>query len=296
LTTIETSLNSISGFKFDLVGAVDSNFNGMLMSIKNVGVRIQTTLKSLPTSEFVEKKIKGMLDAVKNSFDVLNQIATLTIDDKVISVAESFKTTITDINTKLKHAALDLPNHKNVKQLNAIISYVNRLNNGFNGIADTDTESVEKNINNYIKFIDKVNTVEIKKLETSAQMFKQMASFSNSIKGNFEKLAETLAEDLMPILEELKTIMGQVPEKLDTGFQNTSASIAATTAAPTRANITAQVGRENPNLTREQIEKVVDTRLNEKANNEASSPLAKLDELINLLKGTTGNAIVQIKS
>jgi cytochrome c556 len=145
-------------------------------------------------------------------------------------------------------------------------------------------------LNEFLK--DKINTVEVKKLETSANMFKQMANFSSSIKGNFEKLAETLAEDLMPILQELKEIMGQVPEKLDTGFQNTSASIAATTYAPTTANVTEQVNRENPNLTKEEVETIVKTRLNEKAKSDANSTMSKLDELISLLKGYSGDNVI----
>lgn len=157
---------------------------------------------------------------------------------------------------------------------------------------DVKVNKLDKTIDNYIKFIDKVNTVEVKKLETSANMFKQMANFSSSIKGNFEKLAETLAEDLMPILQELKEIMGQVPEKLDTGFQNTSASIAATTYAPTTANVTEQVNRENPKLSKEEVDNIVKTRLNERAKADANSTISKLDELISLLKGYSGDNVI----
>jgi hypothetical protein len=48
--------------------------------------------------------------------------------------------------------------------------------------------------------------------------------------------------------------------------------------------MTAQVNRENPGMSKEEVKKVVDNRLNEQARAQASSLESKFDELIELLK------------
>jgi hypothetical protein len=119
-----------------------------------------------------------------------------------------------------------------------------------------------------------------------------MSKFSNSIRGDFDKLAEALSDKLLPVLEELKEVMSVIPEKIDVGFQNTSASIAATSAPATTTNVTEQVKRENPNMTPEQIKKVVDNRIAEKSKADANGIGAKLDELMALLRGFGSDNVI----
>lgn len=229
------------------------------------------------------------LGLVSTMVERLNSINNFTGFENVNAKVDEICNSANNIITKINGITPDVKEQdikKRIGVLRLINDEITKLGK------DVKVNKLDKTIDNYIKFIDKVNTVEVKKLETSANMFKQMANFSSSIKGNFEKLAETLAEDLMPILQELKEIMGQVPEKLDTGFQNTSASIAATTYAPTTANVTEQVNRENPNLSKEEVDNIVKTRLNEKAKADANSTISKLDELISLLKGYSGDNVI----
>jgi phage terminase Nu1 subunit (DNA packaging protein) len=96
----------------------------------------------------------------------------------------------------------------------------------------------------------------------------------------------------MPVLQELKEIMGVIPEKLDTGFQNTSASIAATTVAPTQETVTAQVNRENPTMTKKEVDNIVQQRMKDYSKTEATGVVAKLDQLIDLLKGYSGENVM----
>jgi hypothetical protein len=119
-----------------------------------------------------------------------------------------------------------------------------------------------------------------------------MTEFSRSIRGNFKALAETINEDLMPVLEELKKIMEEIPEKLDTGFAGTAASIGAANAPVTEESIGEQVKRENPVISPEEFSKIVKERLAEQAKTKATGVEAKLDELIKLLKGDGGSYVV----
>ena len=109
---------------------------------------------------------------------------------------------------------------------------------------------------------------------------------------DFDKLAESLSDKLLPVLTEIKNVMSTVPEKLDIGFQSTAASIGATNAAPTKENYEAQIKRENPNLSKEDVDLIVRSRLNERAKADANGVAAKIDELMSLLKGFSGSNVV----
>lgn len=176
------------------------------------------------------------------------------------------------------------------------ISWMRRINETVKEMSRINPTALNKSkraLAGHIALIKKINEVDVAKLETAAKMFQHMSEFSRSIKGNFVALAKTINEDLMPVLEELKKIMEQIPEKLDVGFQNTSASIAATTETPTEEGVAAQVGRENPALTKKDVDSIVKQRMTAHSKRESNGVVAKLDELISLLKGNGGTVEVR---
>lgn len=237
-------------------------------------------------------KVEGILISTGEIVNVLKEIATFevdtnTIDTKLTNIFEC----VDKVTERIKNTQADIPNANQLEKIAPLANYIESLGNGFKNIGDADASKVEKNLGNYSSFIDSINTVEVTKLETATNMFKQMSEFSNSIKGDFKDLAESLAEKLLPVLEDLKDIMEKVPEKLDTGFQNTAASIGATTAPATKENIEAQITRENPNLSKEDIDTIVANRLNENAKANINGVAAKLDELMDLLRGTNTGPI-----
>jgi hypothetical protein len=86
--------------------------------------------------------------------------------------------------------------------------------------------------------------------------------------------------------------MVDVPEKLDKGFSNTSASIAAANQSPTTRGYMAQVKREEPNISEKEAERKAVERMNEKAQADSNGIAAKLDELIALFKGIGADTAV----
>ena len=209
---------------------------------------------------------------------------------------------LSGINTKVNSivsgatSVIDLINNHDFGSIDddklEILEQITDIIEDFTDINGENADGVVKVVNSYANFIDKVNTVDVTKLETSTKMFEQMARFSESIEGDFDELAETLSDKLLPVLTELKEVMSVLPEKIDVGFQNTSASIAATGTAPTRENYEAQLKRENPNLSQADVDAIVTARLNEKATTEANGITAKLDELMTLLKGFSGDRVI----
>ena len=220
----------------------------------------------------------GMVSELAKQLEIINKLPDTS---NTLNNVNILCNTADNIINKLT-GNIKLPRRNN--KLKLIEQFIEITNN----IKPRKVKSTVKLFESSINFVDKINTVDVKKLETSTRMFEQMAKFSSSIQGDFNKLAETLNENLMPVLEELKNIMGQIPEKLDTGFQNTSASIAATTTTQNASTVAAQVKRESPNISPEQQNIEVQRRLNAYNAAEANGMISKIDEMLNLLKGYSG--------
>ena len=81
-------------------------------------------------------------------------------------------------------------------QLSFIISQQERL-------SKINTGVLQKNTDNFIRFIDKANSVDVEKIKSIRDMFEQISEFSKSVRGDFDKLADVLSEKLVVILEKL---------------------------------------------------------------------------------------------
>ena len=174
------------------------------------------------------------------------------------------------------------------KTPNTAIKYANELNNLLGEFLENnnkvDLNRLKETTNNYIKFLDKIGSVKIDNLTKAVSIFKHMARFSESISGNFEKLSESINEDLMPVLEELKKIMEQVPEAVEKSSANISASVAANNNNQlSKSENVAQIQRENPNISESEAVKKALERTQQQAAKQADSVSAKLDKLISML-------------
>jgi hypothetical protein len=76
--------------------------------------------------------------------------------------------------------------------------------------AKINTQDLTKNTDSFVKFIDKANSVDSNKIKSIRDMFEQMANFSKSVKGDFDKLADILSEKLVDILDKLNTTISDV--------------------------------------------------------------------------------------
>ena len=307
--TITKNIEDIFGF----VGTLDTNIKKYMTKTEKRQIWDATLQKyvekDVEVSNYSRKERRQMnkandkLTKIESIITTLNNVSQTITNLKNFKITDKEKESI-ETNITLMFGTVDSLNTVIQKQLEKSKSDIDEddLNDftfGLKSISESietfskvDTTKMEKNINNYAKFIDKINTIEVEKVKATTDMFKQMSEFSNSIKGDFDKLAEALSEKLLPVLEDLKEVMGVLPEKIDSGFNKTSASIGAVASPQSKESIEAQVIRENPSLNKEEVEKIVSTRLNEKANADANGLTAKLDELISLLKGSSGERVL----
>lgn len=170
------------------------------------------------------------------------------------------------------------------------IKYASKLNNLLEQFSQNnnkvDLNKLKETTNNYIKFLDKIGSIRVDNLTKAASVFKQMAQFSESINGNFDGLAETINERLMPVLEELKQIMNESSDRLEKGFNSTNETLVATSPVPvSKSSMTGIVKAGNPGMTDSQASAAADKRLADQMRSQSQTLVAKLDEVIELLSG-----------
>jgi hypothetical protein len=131
------------------------------------------------------------------------------------------------------------------------------------------------------------------KLKLSAGMFEQMARFSESVHGNFDRIADAVNEDLMPALKELKDLMEKLPKAVRDSGATISASISAASGiALSGADTFAQVKRENPNASNAELAQKSAQRAQAQAKSNANQITSKIDKLIGLFE--KGKAKIEI--
>ena len=102
-------------------------------------------------------------------------------------------------------------------------------------IANLDVSKLQNNTDSFVKFIDKANSIDTNKIKSVRDMFEQMARFSESISGDFDKLADVLNNELIEILEKLN---GTLLEIKDKSVQTIQTGNAATQGITTTTSIT----------------------------------------------------------
>ena len=268
ITELATQLNTIQNVKLDKnkiqeqVGAVVSTAAMVSSSILN----------SQNDNDIKIKDLKNIIKYVGKSnkiFKRLNKSA------KFLSKIGEYDTTT-------------LNNGKN-----NVLTVLNSIKD-FTTISDTNTKNAKNILKDYTKFIKRIDKVDTDKLSNVSTMFENMAKFSESINGNFDKLADALTEKIAPVLEELKELLGEIPEKIDNNASSVSSSIYASNSPTilTQEGMTEQVQRESgASASPQDVDRIVQQRLKDSALAQSRSVESKLDELLDLLRSGS----VQIK-
>lgn len=106
-------------------------------------------------------------------------------------------------------------------------------------------KTVEQNTKNYIKYIESINKVDTSKVKSVTDMFGKMAQFSESINGNFEKLADVISNDLLEALGLLNENIEKAQSKTTQSTSNTSTSIGTTLKQDEKVKQTIQADKKD---------------------------------------------------
>jgi hypothetical protein len=285
LSDITSSLNSISEFKIDtdLISAgitniftcittVENELSKMLnpqnageqAMLNNANEKLKQEKQSWKQKRKAAKqqkkylsKVDAIIGEIGNIVESINSVKEFKIDTKEITTGVSnIFTCIETIITKLNTGSSTKLNNNGEKLLESYGNIIQSL------VMDNDSLSgTEKVLNKNIEFLDKIDKVDEKKLKSAANIFESLSKFSNSIKGDFNELAEALTEKIAPLLEEMNTTL----EKVNGSVKETSSNVATSVnlsnqKSLTQSQIEKQVSIENPNATQEQIRQEAQAR------------------------------------
>lgn len=280
-----------------------------------------TTISKLPSMANITEKAYEVIDASKrviNSvFSGVNKDEMKTISENA-SVAEEYLkvvqgtisslnqmtvslTTVGDVDaTKLANLGVvsgeiinvinDLTDkiHAKAGDVDVRLNQISKLQDMikfFMNVNDTDVIRTQKIADKYIEMLDKVNSIDLAKLQTTTNLFEKMAEFSKSISGDFEGLADTLNDKIAPLIEELKGLLEGVQERVEKSGSDISASVYASKAPIlNQSEMANQTAREMPKSTDEEREKETRRRMEAQARQQNSEIVSKLAELIDLFE------------
>lgn len=235
LANISKSLNDITNFNIE-ESAIQSGLTKIFNTIDFVQQQIDEKLIKVDenTTERAKrralrqnkKKMRQAANALGKADEVLLEIESIvdgfnkikdfkleksTIETAISGIFANIDSFIQMIDKNTIGGGVDMSSGSFEDKLDAL-ERISSIIRGF--IPENDEVDRHKNfIDNNIKFLDKINDINLEKLQTSERLFARMAEFSETINGNFEDLANSLNEKIAPLLEELKELMDKKQNK-----------------------------------------------------------------------------------
>ena len=256
---------------------------GISLSFVQIGANVATLYNVLPriSSEEARKRMQVLIepmDVVCGFFSKDNFFKVIINMAKTASAMKSF----VGISENLSKIATNLFS----VDLNGKEKYTEVYKSLFESIltvANADQKSLKSNFESSNKFIDKINTVKVENLRTAANMFEKMAEFSKSISGNFEGLADTINDKIMPLLEQLNEGLNKTNENIGNNIANIPVMTTPTTVvAPTSTTTSTSPGGSAPAVPQKDYSRIL---------GEIKQEIAKVQKTL-----TDGSQITNIES
>ena len=212
--------NQKGGKFLGFIKSAFKNIAGVVESVVGIG-RMGPTLAAVGMVALLARELQTIND-ISNTVDK-KQILDNT--DLILGVSDDIVKKVFDTTT-----GFDIDEKK--------IEKFNKLTNSledFIKVSNKKADNLEKNIDNTIKFVDKIDSVKLESLQTATNMFEKMAEFSKSIGGNFEGLADTINDKIMPLLEELNDSLNKTNDSISSGVFSQPTVVTTTTAGTTVA-------------------------------------------------------------
>ena len=240
------------------------------------GVKGKELKDLIKRAESAEEYLNVLMKLPQKLQTLTNNLQSLTQIDS--SILEKTKTSIIDLITDLL-SPFDEKKNFNYNKVNGVVKLIYSITQ-LTKQSESEVEKTRSLLSNYDAFLTKINDIDLTKLQTTVKLFEQMAKFSRTINGNFEDLAEALNEKIAPLLEELKTsltsVENRVNEKPNTDMEAEKLSI---------FNDFKQNG-QTQNLTKSQIETKVDNKYKDDVQQRygIDEILSKLSSLMDLFQ------------
>ena len=221
---------------FNFVGGIGDMVDGLLKLGQVAGLMVGIGLISKLANMMTELSKSAQLDSsltgnVSKLLNTSQSIVKQLIQDEELGSKDTFKKlegisktydVVGNILKSFQGINIGSNFDKSVAGLKNLQSVVKEMG----GVSEKEVSNQKKVVDNYLKFLEKVNVSDAAKLSTTSKIMENMVKLSESINGNFDGLARSFNEYILPALEKLNETMKEVVETLDKGVEQ-NASIAA---------------------------------------------------------------------
>lgn len=192
-----------------------AGFNGIFQNLKDmIGGKINNVVGPAVT------KLKSLLNPMKELGNVTKEFNNALKDFSTpgtsggvnIKESQAAMLSIQDMVNTLNNISKISVNEAGVMKKIRLLNEVNATLQSFGHVEKSDVKNSEALVNNYIRFIDRIDRARMESLKTTEKLMKHWADLSMSINGNFDKLAESINEHIMPALKKLDKTMDGVTE------------------------------------------------------------------------------------
>ena len=147
---------------------------------------------------------------INNAFNKLNSVG---VDESNSTVTDRI---LTNIKSVADHQFDSRNFNLNIDAFNKLADSVSKFYN----INDSKNTKFKEGVDKAIEFTNTINNAKLDNLQTATNLFGKMTEFSNTINGNFEGLADTINDKIMPLLEKLNDALKETNEGIKNGAFN----------------------------------------------------------------------------
>lgn len=267
LKEMDATLKEINKMSLNVVKLGSINEEQIIESA-NIGQKTITTTRDIVlkyTSANNIREISSILTNQREAFqnmttlitdgsNVLTQISDMSrkyvenasySEEDIFDKSRTYKTSLSEFHQILDMASGIEPNPELVRSNMNSLDRISQTIGNFVKVSDQDVSNSRRITDNYAKFLMTVDKMDYQKLNTTAWMMRYWASISSDLKGDFEGLARTINQYIMPMLEKLNKTMTEAtkcqhtiideltkPVDLVTGGSSLSGSNTPDTSSP----------------------------------------------------------------
>lgn len=204
-------INSASGIAQKSVDSVHDLINHSLMT--------NNTTDTLEVLNQRKMEIAELGDMVTHGSDAMSQLNSMINthfqnsnlnEDIITAKATAYKTSLNEFRQILEMADSMEPDANRVNTNADLMDRIAKTIGHFVKVTDSDVSNSRKITENYGKFLATVDKMDYQKLSATSWMMKHWASISRDLRGDFEGLARSVNENVMPMLDKLNKTMAEV--------------------------------------------------------------------------------------
>ena len=183
--------------------------NASMECVSDIATSLTDAAKKIDEAQQKKLSMEDVTSIIDSSVAMvkkINDISELSLDR---ASTERMKTSLNAAIEILEELDKFAPSASG-KNVNKNCELIDRVNDSFKNltkVSEADVQRARNLTNNYIKFLDKIDSMDVKKLNLGEQMMRHFAAVTQQLKGDFNGLAKALNENIAPMLEKLnKTV------------------------------------------------------------------------------------------